>query len=298
MEMSLETLAQQARDRAIAGTLPTYIPQLAQVDRREFAAVWWPRDRAQRIWSTGTIHRPIPLMSVIKPFALAYLLQQGEGDRLRRWLGARPSKLPYHSLDQLRADGGHPRNGCLNSGAIALCAHLPGAGSVDRCDRLAHWLETQGGADVTVHLDRAALASVESTPNTRNRAIARALAAAGHCPDPATAIATYNRICCLATDAISLAHLGLHWLAPRRPFPHPEDEAFLRTTLAMGGLYEDSPRFFQTTGWYAKSSISGLILATHPHHGAIAVWSPPLDRNGHSLAGRWFLDQAIALRSP
>lgn len=299
MESSLDALAQQARDRArIAGSLPTYIPHLAQVDRQAFAAVWWPRDRTQRIWSTGAIHRPVPLMSVIKPFALAYLLHLGEGDRLRQWLGARPSKLPYHSLEQLRADGGTPRNSCLNSGAIALCAQLPGRGAVDRGDRFAHWLETQGGADVTVHLDHDTLASVQATPNSRNRAIAQTLAAAGHCPDPTAAIATYNRICCLAADAIALAHLGLQWIAPRRPFPQVADEAFLRTTLAMGGLYEDSPRFFQATGWYAKSGVSGLILAAHPHHGAIAVWSPPLDGHGHSLAGRWFLDQAIALMAP
>ena len=52
----------------------------------------------------------------------------------------RPAPLPYYSLDQLRADGGRPRNAMLNSGAMVLASLLPGTDPADRCARFAAWL--------------------------------------------------------------------------------------------------------------------------------------------------------------
>ena len=292
---TLDALARQARDRAGPGNLPSYVPALAAAaDRRHFAATW--HSNGKTLWTFGDVDRPVPTMSAIKPFILAYLFALNCGDAVRDRLTCRPSALPYNSLEQLQADGGRPRNGCLNSGAIALCDLLPGAGPVERCEQFWRWLEPKnndGDRPNAITLDHHTLDSVSANPNPRNQAIVDLLVAAGHCSDRDRAITTYNRICCLAMATTTLARLGDQHL--NHPDTSDTDQAFVLDTLAVGGLYELSSHFFKTTGWRAKSSISGLLLGIHPSAGTLAIWSPPLDSQGNSIAGRWFLDRAITI---
>ncbi len=300
-----------------AGRLPRYIPCLSTVDRWQLALTLG--DRAgqirtvrHRVPSTASppshpsspalnpIPSPafnahsrdalprFPLMSAIKPWSFWRVAVERGWDAAVGLAGQTPSTLPYNSLDQLLADGGRPRNPLINSGAIAVAAALPGATPAERCDRLAAWLNTHTGSQLT--LDPEVLASVKQTPNPRNRAIAEILHQNRVIADPDLALATYNRICCLAGTTEDLVRMGIALLDPP-----PDMEAIASQgtieIMATCGLYEASAAFYQRTGWAAKSSISGAVIAIVPGQGAIAVYSPPVDTAGHSVAGMAMLDR-------
>ncbi len=62
------------------------------------------------------------------------------------------------------------------------------------------------------------------------------------------------------------------------------------------GLYELSSRYSVEIGIPAKSSVSGIVLGVVPGAGVIACYSPPLERQGNSVAGL-FLLKLISINS-
>lgn len=288
----LDTWLALAQPHALSGQLPDYIPALAEVNPTTLAIALHTR-RAHLVRGDRTY--AFPLMSVIKPFLLLYLLATQGTARVFSYVGMDPSDRPFNALDQLQADGGFPRNPMLNSGAIALAALLPGDTPAARCEHLAAWLNHQAGCHLS--LDQQMLASVRSRPNERNRSLADGLAASGVLAQPAaSALDTYEQICCLTGTIADLSHLGLLLVLPPPGFD-PNHCQIVNAIMATCGLYEYSGRFAVTVGLPCKSGVSGALLAIVPGQGAIACVSPPLDANGNSVAGLWLITQlATTLR--
>ncbi|UZQ54264.1 glutaminase [Trichothermofontia sichuanensis B231] len=138
---------------------------------------------------------------------------------------------------------------------------------------------------------------MRSQPNLDNQALAAYLAAAGSLAQPAAiALDTYEQICCLAGTVADLTRLGMLLVMP----PLGLDPAHCRVVTAIMstcGLYEYSGQFAVTAGVPCKSGVSGALVAIVPGQGVIAGYSPPLDRNGNSVAGIWLVQQlATTLR--
>lgn len=268
------------------GTLPHYIPRLAKVDVGLFAVQI--KTLEGLALNSGNLTHSFPLMSVVKPFLLLYLLcHLGEKSVFAR-VGKDSSSLPFNSLGQLTEDCNFPRNPMINSGAIALSELLPGKDSFSRCETLRLWLNEQ--AKCNLILDELMLASVNASPKYRNQAIAFELAAAGIINDWQIALDTYNHICCLSGTIRDLAQLGLLLVKP----PSVEARSYFCTVKALMttcGLYQASSRFAVTIGLPMKSGVSGAILAIVPRQGVIACYSPPLDEEGNSVVGLLLLEK-------
>lgn len=278
----LRALAAQVQPLAEAGRLPSYVPWLTHCDADCFAAAGRAADGPG--WAIGQTEQRFPLMSVMKPFLLRVLLESlGEAAVWAR-VDRQPSALPFNSLAQLQADGGRPRNAMLNSGAIALAELLPGHSAAAKTQALVEALSGATGLDL--RLDETVLASVEAAPNPQNRAIAVALAAAGGVADPDLALATYNRLCCLSVTVGELAEIGRLLLAGRAG-------AIVQEVLVVCGLYEASADWWQRTHTPAKSGVSGALLALVPAGGVVAVYSPPLNAQGNSIAGLAFVEGLV-----
>ncbi|MBJ7900431.1 MAG: glutaminase A [Cyanobacteria bacterium RI_101] len=275
--------SETARRKSQAGRLPRYIPQLQTVDPRRWAL--WVGDTSQTLYSEGEA-APFSLMSVVKPFVLLYLFNLYPEETVRQWVGFQASAYPYHSLEQLQADGGFPRNACLNSGAITLADKLPGADPEERLKTFQDWFGSLGPISLT--LDAELLHSVETTPNPRNRALVELLTQTGRLNHPAAALATYNRLCCLTTTAPGLGRLAC-LLLPSSSLTGTES---VRQTLEVAGLYEQSPDYTRRWGWRCKSGVSGAWLALAPEGDlALVCYSPPLSPDGHSLAALTLMEQ-------
>lgn len=280
------TWAVRARAKAQAGQLPDYIPLLAKADPLEFAV------HIQRIdgqtYSVGEMKRSFPLMSVVKPFLLLFLLEQLGEQAVFKRVGMEPSEQPFHSLTQLAADRGFPRNPMINSGALTLAALLPGQTGAIRCETLRQWLNQQAGSQLV--LDEAMLASVRSLRNEANQALAHLLEKAGAIEEIPDTLDTYNHICCLSGTVMDLARLGLLLAKPHRQLS-PLHQRMVNALMLTCGLYEASSQFAVRVGLPTKSGVSGALLSVVPGEGAIACYGPTLDPAGNSVAGLFLIEQ-------
>lgn len=273
-----------AQSQGQQGQVNQRIGQLAQANSNWFA-VQIETNTDDR-YQYGDIQHRFPLMSVIKPFLMLYVLEQIGLEALRQRVDLRPSDAPFNSLEQLQADGGRPRNPMINSGAIALADHMPGETAEKRCERLCQWLNQQ--VQSRLSLDMATLASVAQAGRGPNLALVEYLSQSGQLQSPQLALRTYEQICCLAGTVGDLAKIG-RLLAFEHSAIAPSHRRAVNAVMLTCGLYEASPDFAVTLGVPMKSGISGALLAVIPKQGAIATYSPAIDSHGNPIAGLAFI---------
>ena len=279
--LSLQQLSNwlaETSQSANLGKLPDYIPLLQQTNPNLLAFCILTGDN--QLIAQGDIHHKFPLMSLIKPFLLLYLLSKFGEQSIFEKVGREPSNYQFNSLEQLQQDQGFPRNPMINSGAITLASLLPGEDGSTRCKNLQDWLNQQGNCNFS--LDKAMLKSVLSCPNLRNQAIVEELTKFNQIQAPDIALDAYNHICCLSGNIIDLAYLGSLLVKPSHRIS-PAHCSIVRRIMTTCGLYEASESFAKIVKFPTKSGVSGAVLSIVPEQGAIASYSPPLDRQGNSI---------------
>jgi glutaminase len=286
----LAAWAGRAAQQALKGQVVNRISRLSTANPQWFAIHidWQTTDLSTRkTYSWGDTACTFPLMSTIKPFLLLYLLEHWGVEAVFQWVGAEPSDAPFNSLEQLLADQGRPRNPMINSGAIALADKLVGQDATERCRHFCQWLNHQ--AECHLKLDLAMLSSVRVANNEPNQAIASYLAQVGRIADPALTLDTYEQICCLAATVSDLANLGTLLAYDHGPIAPPH-RRIVNALMLTCGLYEASGVYAIRIGLPIKSGISGALLAIVPRQGAIACYSPALDRVGNPIVGLAFIE--------
>ncbi|WNZ25723.1 glutaminase A [Leptolyngbya sp. NK1-12] len=284
----LATYAQIAQAQAIKGKVIGRIDPLASANPNELAVYICSEHHSS---SYGNTACRFPLMSVIKPFSLLFLLHHCGTDSVRQWVGMQPSDMPFNSLEQLRADQGFPRNPMINSGAIALADKLPGTTATERCTALCQWLNQQ--ANVTLRLDATVLTAVRQSDRSANLALVDYLAACNVLHNPSLALDTYEQICCLSGQVADLVQLGQLLAGTAQPAQPllPQHRQIVNAVMLTCGLYATSGRYAVEIGLPLKSGISGALLAVVPRQGAIACYSPALDDIGNPVAALALVQQ-------
>ncbi|MBD2175663.1 glutaminase [Pseudanabaena sp. FACHB-1998] len=275
-EKNLPLWLELAKQETPKGKLPSYIPLLAQVDPQAIAiAIHHPQ--ASKSEAAGDITLTFPLMSVIKPFLLLYLLETMGFEQVFRLVDRLPSQEAFNAIPE-----GKPRNPMLNSGAIALSSLLASS------KILQNWLNHRSNA--SLYLDQAMLDSVRSVVNRRNLAIADRLQALGLISNPEQALAVYEEICCLRGNVEDLAKIGVLLVDTQRSAYIP----IVLEIMTKCGMYAASEEFAQDIGLPSKSSVSGAILSVVPDVAAIACYSPALDAIGNSVGSLFLIHQLVA----
>ncbi|MEG5031541.1 glutaminase A [Microcoleus sp. AT3-D2] len=282
----LEAWAKEAINRSKSGQIPAYIPLLVQADRQGFAVQIRAIDGQFLSW--GSIAQIFPLMSVVKPLVLLYLLCELGEKTVFDCVGCEPSELPFNSLTQLEIDQGKPRNPMINSGAIALASLIPGQNAVSRCQNLLDWFNQQANSQLFV--DELMLDSVKTNPNQNNWNLVLKMVESGYIQNAEIALETYNRVCCLSGNVEDLTKLGMV-LVNSGDRQIGENSRTVKALMATCGLYEASARFALRVGLPAKSGVSGAMLSVIPGQGAIGFYSPPLDKDGNSIGGLFLLEK-------
>ncbi|MGL5807034.1 MAG: glutaminase [Xenococcaceae cyanobacterium] len=276
----------RASQEAQSGQPADYIPLLQAANSNDLVVQILGLEG--EIFSYGNLSLTFALMSLVKPFLLLYMLSHFGEEFVFERVGGEFSNYPFNSLPQLIEDNGFPRNPMLNSGAIALASLLPDRDSVSRCENLCLWLNSLGNCQL--FLSESMLRSVQSKTNPNNQAIAKELEIRGQIENADLALDTYNHICCLSGTIIDLARLGLLLLgySPTLLTKHCQ---IVREIMTNCGLYQASKQFFDRVGFPTKSGVSGAVLSLVPNQGAIACYSPPLDKRGNSVAGLFLVEQ-------
>lgn len=278
-QTALFSWVQLAKTQTNRGRVADRIPQLAIANPGWFAVHICCQSGA--IYSAGDRSCVFPLMSVIKPFSLLYLLEHFGAEQVLEWVGVEPSDAPFNSLEQLISDGGKPRNPMINSGAITLADKLPGQDGSQRTQAFCRWLNQLAGCHL--QLDEVMLASVRLSRSPANQAIARYLSDNGHIANLDIALDTYEQICCLSGRVEDLALLG-KCLALASSLLSSKHCQIVNAVMLTCGLYQASSDFAVKIGLPMKSGIGGGLLAIVPRAGAIAIYSPALDSIGNPVA--------------
>lgn len=272
LKNDLQQWMKSARQEAAKGNLPNYIPLLAKANPQAIA-IAIQKVNGDHLMA-GDTALTFPLMSVIKPFLLLYLLETKGAKQVFQLVDRQATSEPFNAIPK-----GKPENSMINSGAIALSSLL------ESCATLQNWLNQRSGTNLTLDLE--ILASVRSVANRRNLAIADQLKHLGIITNPIQALSVYEEICCLRGNVQDLAKLGTLLVYTQRSSSIP----LVLEIMTQCGMYESSAEFAHDIGVPSKSSISGALLSIIPDQAAISCYSPALDTTGNSVSGLFLIRQ-------
>jgi glutaminase len=282
-ELVREAHRRYADDRT--GAVADYIPVLAEADPELFGLAVIEVDGG--LHDAGDALHPFSIQSISKMFVYALAIQEHGHERVREIVGVNNTGLAFNSLMALELNAGHPMNPMVNAGAIATTALMPGQTAVEQWERVREGLSAFAGRPLS--LDGVVYAS-EAETNERNRAMGWLLRSYGRLTgDPDDVVDVYTRQCALSVTAHDLAVMGAT-LADGGVNPITGERVVsadvCRDTLAVvasTGLYETSGEWLFEIGLPAKSGVAGGIVAVAPGKGAVAGFSPRLDRAGNSV---------------
>lgn len=295
----LQTL-QTAMDDAVElakqnseGSIANYIPELASVPE-ELTAVSVTLADGTVLTSGDATSQLITLQSTAKLVILIGLLEELGSREVMKWVKVEPSGDDFSSVARLDQFGPKPSNPMLNSGAIALSAHIPG-NAEEKLVWLENWMEKLFGEKL--RLDHKVYASEKRTGD-RNRALAYLLNNYGMLAGGGSVnevLDTYFYLCSFEATVKQASYLptllATGGLDPNGTRILSKDTIRLvLSIMCTCGLYNETGTHMVRTGMPAKSSVSGFILAVAMGQAGVAVCSPRVNRKGTSLRGEIMLE--------
>ncbi len=274
------------------GKVADYIPELAAVPADLTNIALLCNDGS--MYAAGDdLDYKFTLQSSAKILILIGLLEEFGSNKVFSWVRMEPSGDDFSSLARLDQFGPLPSNPMLNSGAICLCSHVPGD-SVERLAWLESWMEKLFGAKLSIN---SKVFKSESLTGARNRSLAYLLKSTGQFEmDVDDVLETYFYTCSFEATIQQAAYLpmllsnGGRNVAGEQIISVATVQQVL-SIMATCGLYNESGSHLLRTGMPAKSSVSGLILASALKFGGFAVGSPRINRKGTSIRGALILQQ-------
>lgn len=279
-----------AAGRAVCGEgrVATYIPELAKVDRDQFALAVHTVDG--RTAARGDAGQAFTLQSVSKVFALARVIGS-QGLDIFRAMSVEPSGDAFFSIVKLEEEQGRARNPYINAGAITVSAALPGMTVEAKIEGFRGFLAgASGGSSDDFTVDEAVFRS-EAEHGWRNRALANMMRHYRVLTDADLAATCYFRQCAVQATTEGLARLGL-FLAHSGADPltgrtilASQDNRRVVALMTTCGMYDEVGQHAIAVGLPTKSAVSGAMLAIVPGRMSIAAYGPALGKKGNSIAG-------------
>lgn len=295
-KQTLDAVSEAIEPHRGQGKVASYIPALAAVDPMKFGmAIALAEGEMQCL---GDAREPFSIQSISKVFTLSMALRI-IGDTLWERVGREPSGSPFNSIVQLESEYGIPRNPLINAGAIVVTDLLvEKIGAEAMIDELLQRLRRLSGDD-SVFIDET-IAISEKSAGSRNRALASFMESCGNMRMPVEqTLSAYFSQCSISMSCYQLARAGL-FLAfngrdPLTGETMVDSESCRRINAVMMscGHYDNSGDFTYRIGLPGKSGVGGGILVIAPGHGAVAVWSPGLNKAGTSMVGGIALETLV-----
>jgi len=273
------------------GQLADYIPELAKVNSDKFAINLTTVENHHI--GVGSYQDRFSIQSIAKVFSLilAYkILDQETWNRV----GVEPSGTAFNSLVQLETDHGIPRNPFINSGALVICdiliTHLD-----DAKKELLNFIRKLS-ANKNINYSEKIVES-EKSVGYRNVALCNFIKSFGNIENnPDDVLDLYYNLCSIEMSCqelskafLVLANKGRSTI-DNQQFLTSSQTKRINAVMQTCGFYDESGEFAFKVGLPGKSGVGGGIVAIHPNHYTIAVWSPKLNSKGNSHRGMNFLE--------
>jgi glutaminase len=262
-----------------------YIPELAKVDSNLYGIAIVTTDG--QIITAGDVDKSFSIQSISKVYSLALAMEEFGADKVFEKIGLEPTGRPFNSVEAVVDMPTHTGNPLVNAGAIATVS-LISAPSVDaKFNKILDFYDKAAGAKLSVLED---VYKSEAATNTGNKALAALLLKYERIyADPVESVDVYTKQCSVGVTAKQLAVMGAT-LANFGANPITGEQVIKRenipeilATMTMAGLYDGSGSWAWHVGLPSKSGVGGGIISVVPGKGAIAVFAPPLDKDGNSV---------------
>ena len=298
--MELQTILNQIQnefaDVQPSGKVASYIPELAKVSPTKFGMHLY--DCSGNNYSFGDSEERFSIQSISKVFTLGLAMKMIGNDLWNR-VGVEPSGDPFNSLSQLENDSGIPRNPFINAGALVVADVLVSSFSNPKAALLTFLREITG--DTSIDFDEKVAAS-EAAEGYRNYAMVNYLKSFGNIENDAEQVLDfYFHQCSIAMSCRELAQSFIIFanhgalLDSEREFLTGQQVKRINALMQTCGFYDEAGEFSFEVGLPGKSGVGGGIVAIHPQHYSVAVWSPPLNPKGNSALGMAALERLTTL---
>ena len=292
----LNQIQNEFADIQITGKVASYIPELAKVPADKFGMHLYDLDA--RHYGFGDSKERFSIQSISKVFTLA-LAMKVIGNDLWNRMDVEPSGDPFNSLSSLENENGVPRNPFINAGALVVADVLVSYFTNPKAALLTFLHEITG--DNTICYDETVAAS-EKSEGYRNYALVNYMKSFGNIEnDVEEVLDFYFHQCSLAMSCkelaqafIVFAHEGTT-LESEREILTSQQVKRINALMQTCGFYDEAGEFSFEVGLPGKSGVGGGIVAIHPDHYSVAVWSPPLNPKGNSALGMAALERLTTL---
>lgn len=295
-QMSFDTIIQrlflEIENIEDTGKTASYIPELQNIDVDKFGI--HIASTSSTNFGIGDYSEKFSIQSISKVLSvsLAYSIL---GENIWNRLGVEPSGSSYNSLVQLESDKGVPRNPFINAGAIVIADVLLSELKNPKQDFLSFVRDLAGSEEITYSKK---IAASEKSVGYRNIALCNFIKSFNNIQNvPSEVLDFYFDICSLEMSAKELSNTFL-FLANKGINPHTKKQVLtqsqskrINALMQTCGFYDESGEFAFKVGLPGKSGVGGGIVAVHPGHYAITVWSPKLNKKGNSFKGIQFLEK-------
>jgi len=275
------------------GSLASYIPQLASVDPNLWGVSVCTVD-GQRfsIGDSGTI---FSVQSVSKPISYAIALETCGKAKVHAHVGMEPSGRNFN--ERVLLPSGIPHNPLINTGAIMTASLLfKGKPRWQRFEQVAEYWRRLGGTSTAPEILTSTFLAERETAN-RNFCLAHMMAETpgnlfpSDLPGITSVLDDYFSYCSLGVNtemmsvvAATLANGGVNPITDERVLSSSTVTSCLSVMMTCG-MYDASGEFSATTGFPAKSGVSGIIMAVIPGVCGICTYAPQIDGLGNSVKG-------------
>ncbi len=273
------------------GTVASYIPELAKVDKHHFGIHLRTLDG--NAYGVGDFDEPFSIQSISKVLALAQAASLVSNDILKR-VDVEPSGNPFNQLALLEIENGIPRNPLINSGAIVIADILISNLKNPKEDFLNYVRDLAGDDSINFNLD---VANSEKITGFKNYAAANLLKSFNNLENSVDDVLDFyfhqcsiEMSCKQLTKAFYLFANKGHCLLNKARLNEPIIKR-INAIMLTCGFYDEAGEFAFEVGLPGKSGVGGGIVALLPDKFVITTWSPGLNKKGNSQLGMTALEQ-------
>ncbi|KAL9642823.1 hypothetical protein ABK040_009898 [Willaertia magna] len=294
------------------GKLPSYIPELANVDINQFGISLCTIDGQIAHIGNGT-RKVFTLQHCVLPLMYCLACEQLGSEHIHEFIGREPSGSAYNAF--ILNEDNKPHNPFMSTGGL-VCASLltPKNNSSKRFTNVYQFIQRLAGCPITgdSNDDNSQISYSQCTylsekeHNERNKALCyfmRSSSVKGiHSEDNINDVLDFyvqcNSISCttreLSIIAGTLANSGVCPISGERVIKQAQTVRDCLSLLYSCGMYDYSGTFAFQIGLPAKSGISGCLFVVVPGVMGMAIYSPLVDKRGNSIKGIEFCKQLTA----
>lgn len=287
----LETIYKDALNAEDKGKVPTYIPELANIDINSFGIHLRTFDGKD--YGIGDFNKKFSIQSISKVLALSKAISLVNGTVWKR-IDVEPSGHPFNQLALLEIENGKPRNPLINSGAIVIADILISNLKNPKEDFLNYIRELTGDNDVNYNLT---VANSEKNTGYKNYAAANLLKSFKNLDNSVDEVLDFYFHQCSIEMTCSQLTKAFYFLANKgvslsnKNIISESQAKRINAIMLTCGFYDEAGEFAFEVGLPGKSGVGGGIVALLPNNYVITTWAPGLNLKGNSKLGMLALEQ-------